>query len=474
MSDMRPVIVWFRKDLRLSDNPALSAAVKSGRPLLAVYIDSSEEEGEWAPGGASRWWLHHSLTALHGALEKKNSRLIIRRGKALPVLRALCEESGAGAVYWTRCYEPRIIERDKIVKETLRREKIEAESFNSSLLFDPWTVKNLQGSPYKVYTAFWNKVLTVELPRDLLPAPEKIVSPARQPESLPLARLRLLPEIPWDKEFYDSWQPGESGARKALRSFSESAVLAYGIERDRPDHCGTSRLSPHLHFGEISPLQVWKAFPKNTKTQGYLRQIIWREFAYYLLYHFPETPLSPLRAEFSRFHWEKSPALLCAWQKGKTGYPIVDAGMRELWQTGWMHNRVRMIAASFLVKDLLLSWQKGAAWFWDTLLDADLANNTMGWQWVAGCGADAAPFFRIFNPVTQGKKFDPEGDYVRRWVPELAKMPARWIHEPWRAPREILQQAAVCLGKDYPLPVADHAQARTRALLRFDKIKRPS
>lgn len=474
MKTKTPVLLWLRKDLRLADHPALRAAADSGRPVIPVYIHSPEEEGAWAPGGASRWWLHHSLTAFHGALQKKNSRLIVRRGKALPVLRALCKESGAGAVYWTRRYEPQIMERDQIVKETLRGDKIEAESFNGSLLFEPWTVKNLQGSPYKVYTAFWNKVLTLELPRDLLPAPATIAAPAQWPESLPLAQLRLLPEIPWDKGFYNSWQPGEKGAQKALRGFSESAVLAYGMERDRPDHCGTSRLSPHLHFGEISSLQAWKAFPKNTKTQGYLRQIMWREFAYYLLYHFPETPLSPLRAEFSRFHWEKNPALLRAWQKGKTGYPIVDAGMRELWQTGWMHNRVRMIAASFLVKDLLLAWQEGAAWFWDTLADADLANNTMGWQWVAGCGADAAPFFRIFNPVLQGKKFDPDGNYVRRWVPELAALPAAWIHEPWQAPREILRTAGVSLGKNYPLPVIDHAQARMRALLRLDKIKQPS
>ncbi len=476
-----PTLVWFRLDLRLADHPALAAAVRRGAPVLAVFVWAPEEEGDWPPGGASRWWLHQSLKALAADLDSRSARLVLRRGPALAALRALVKETGAGAVYWNRRYEPALMARDRAVKDALRSDGLEVESFNSALLFEPWSVANQAGKPFQVFTPFWRHCLGLADPPEPLPAPQQLPAPARWPRSLALEELDLEPKIDWAAGLRAAWPPGEAGAAAALRRFLEQAFAAYGEQRNRPDLPGTSRLSPHLHFGEIGPRQVWHALrawasrhdlpPSAWRGSPFLAEIGWREFAHHLLFHFPHTPTAPLREEFARFPWRQNAAGLKAWQRGRTGYPIVDAGMRELWTTGWMHNRVRMIAASFLVKDLLVDWREGARWFWDTLVDADLASNTLGWQWTAGCGADAAPYFRIFNPVSQGAKFDPHGDYVRRWVPELARLPAEWIHQPWAAPPEVLARAGVELDRDYPQPVVRHAIAREVALEAWAKIK---
>lgn len=476
-----PALVWFRLDLRLTDNPALAAALKRGGPVIPVFIWAPEEEGDWPPGGASRWWLHQSLKALAAELECRGARLVLRRGPARDALRALGRETGARAVFWNRRYEPALLARDRAVKEALRAEGIEVESFNSALVFEPWTVANRAGNPFQVFTPFWRYCLRLPDPPPPEPAPQHLPAPPRWPKSEPLAALELEPKIDWAAGLRAAWQPGEAGALAALRRFLDRAFAGYTEQRDRPDLPGTSRLSPHLHFGELGPRQVWHALKAWAARRGlpdtawrssqFLAELGWREFAHHLLFHFPHTPTAPLRPEFARFPWRRNPEGLRAWQRGRTGYPIVDAGMRELWATGWMHNRVRMIVASFLVKDLLVDWRAGARWFWDTLVDADLASNTLGWQWTAGCGADAAPYFRIFNPVSQGAKFDPQGDYVRRWVPELARLPAGWIHQPWGAPPTVLRQAGVELDRDYPRPVVSHAIAREVALEAWAKLK---
>jgi len=469
--------VWFRQDLRLQDNPALAAAVARGGPVVPVFIWDEAGEGDWAPGAASRWWLHHSLAALDAALRECGLRLVVRRGESGAVLSELIKSTAATAAYWNRRYEPAAIARDTALKASLG---IEAKSFNAALLFEPHTVKNKSGGPFQVFTPYWRHCLAlpVEAPgklrAGLLPAP------ARWPKSADLSELGLLPEIKWDAGLAQAWQPGEAGAQARLKRFV-AAIPGYADARDQPAAGATSGLSPHLHFGEISPRQIWAAvaaqgkdsgvFPPSRGAQVYLKEVGWREFAHHLLYHFPATPAQPLRAEFAAFPWRKDARQLRAWQRGLTGYPIVDAGMRQLWATGWMHNRVRMIVASFLVKHLRLSWQEGAAWFWDTLVDADLANNTLGWQWSAGCGADAAPYFRIFNPILQGLKFDPAGDYVRRWVPELAKLPDKFIHEPWEAPMDVLVTAEITLGRTYPQPIVEHAEARAAALAAFQGMR---
>lgn len=474
-------IVWFRIDLRLTDHPALDAAVRRGGAVVPVFIHAPEEEAPWIPGGASRWWLHQSLEALDAALRARGSRLIVRRGPSLSVLRELVRETGASAVFWSRRYEPALIARDKQIKEALRAEGVEAESFNAALLHEPWTIQNQSGKPFQVFTPFWRHCLSKPDPAPPLPAPKTLAAPPRWPKSLAVAELGLEPKIKWAEGMRAAWQPGEAGAQKQLKRFLESAFANYSADRNRPDVVGTSRLSPHLHFGEISPRQIWhglREFASGRRTLAdwrasqFLAEVGWREFAHHLLYHFPATPTEPLRQDFRKFPWRKDAAFLQAWQKGQTGYPIVDAGLRELWTTGWMHNRVRMIVASFLVKDLLISWREGAAWFWDTLVDADLAQNTLGWQWTAGCGADAAPYFRVFNPVSQGEKFDPRGDYVRKWCPELAKLPDAWLHQPGKAPAEILARAGVALGQTYPAPVVSHAIAREVALEAFARLKR--
>ncbi len=419
-------VVWFRSDLRLADNPALSEALRQGYRVLPVFIWAPEEEAPWAPGAASRVWLDRSLRSLSRDLEKKGSRLVLRSGRTLDVLRKLIQETQAQAVFWNRRYEPVVIRRDQEIKTALKQDGVAAESFNASLLFEPWEILNQQGKPYQVFTPYWNALQAMDTTRAPRTAPKRIPLPESlsSPESLKtlsLESLDLLPRIPWDTGIRRAWEPGEKAAAKLLSEFLETKNTRYATHRDLPGSCGTSRLSPYLHFGEIGPRQVWHFLKDRPGALPYLRQIAWREFSHALLYHFPHTPEKPLRAEFQNFPWDASletERRFTKWTHGETGFPIVDAGMRELWETGWMHNRVRMIAASFLVKDLLIPWQRGARWFWDTLVDADLANNTMGWQWVAGCGADAAPFFRIFNPTSQAKKFDADGNYTRRWATE--------------------------------------------------------
>ena len=460
-----PIIVWFRRDLRLADNPALAAALATHRPILPLFIWSPSEEGEGAPGAASRWWLHHSLAALDADLQARGSSLVVRCGSVLEILKDVMRDTGATEVYWNRLYEPALIARDKVIKAALP-----AQSFNANLLHEPWTIATQLGKPYQVFTPFYKACQLTGEPGRPLPAPARLPTPVKV-ASDDLQRLELLPRRDWAKSFPSHWKPGEAGARKLLAAF---AVERYLTDRDFPEREGTSRLSPHLHFGEISPRQIWWGIrdSKRPNPEPYLRQLVWREFAHHLLFHFPHTTTEPLRSEFRAFPWATHPAQLKAWQRGLTGYPIVDAGLRELWTTGWMHNRVRMIVASFLVKDLMLPWQAGAAWFWDTLVDADLANNTLGWQWAAGCGADAAPYFRVFNPLLQGRKFDPDGAYVKRWIPELAKLAPQWIHAPAEAPAGVLTSAGVQLGHTYPLPLVDHAQARLEALNAYAHIRR--
>lgn len=476
-----PSIVWFRQDLRLADHPALQAAIDRGQPIIPVFIRAADEEGTWRFGEASDWWLHHSLEALSQDLGARGSKLTLRRGNSLTVLKTLVAETNAGAVFWTRRYEPAAIARDKVVKAELRKDGLTIESFNGQLLFEPWEVSTKEERPYQVFTAFWRACLAKTPPPPPVRVPAHLAAPDHWPASDPLEELHLLPTRPWDQGLRKAWQPGATGAKANLKRFLAETVEVYQTARDLPAEAGTSRLSPHLHFGEISPREIWhavqalrgqgsKAAPMGAET--FLKELGWREFAHHLLFHFPSTPDQPLRPEFAKFPWDENQQALRAWQRGRTGYPIVDAGMRELWTTGWMHNRVRMIVASFLVKDLRIHWRLGAQWFWDTLVDADLANNTLGWQWTAGCGADAAPYFRVFNPILQSEKFDPDGHYLRRWIPELAALPTKWLHAPWTAPRDVLQFAGIKLGQTYPLPIVDHGEARTLALRAFDQIKR--
>ncbi len=471
---MKCTILWLRLDLRLGDHPALQSGIAEGA-VVPVFIWEPESEEPWRPGSATRWWLYQSLQSLGESLRGVGSRLIIRRGPALETLLALAEETGADAVCWTRRYEPAVISRDAKIKDALIRSGLKAESFCGALLHEPWTIQNQSKKPFQVFTPFWRHCLTKQDPAEPLPAPKHIPAPARWPESLPLDALELLPRIDWAAGMRAAWTPGEGSAHKCLAHFLRETATHYGTTRDIPSVPGTSRLSPHLHFGEISPRQIWHA-ARGAELPGwresrFLTEIGWREFSHHLLYHFPHTPQEPLRPEFERFPWRENVEALTAWQRGQTGYPIVDAGMRELWATGWMHNRVRMIVASFLVKDLLISWTEGAWWFWDTLVDADLAQNTLGWQWTAGCGADAAPYFRVFNPSSQGEKFDAEGLYVHRWCPELKRVPLRWLHRPWEAPAETLAAAGVVLGRDYPRPIVDHGAARIAALAAFASLK---
>lgn len=474
-------LVWFRSDLRLADNPALCAAVAAGAPVVPVYIHAPGEEGAWQPGGASRWWLHQSLTELRHSLAARGAELCVRASDdSLGTLKTLIRECAATRVVWNRRYEPKIRARDEIIKRTLRAQGIETESYASALLHEPWSVRTRSGGPFQVFTPFWRHCKSLADPAEPLPAPQALHAPPRRPSSQPIESLGLVPALGWPSGLAAAWRPGEREAQRRLERFTDEALEAYSSRRDEPGTPGTSRLSPHLHFGEIGPRQIWHTVRRTAQRQGrsfswrdsqFLAEIGWREFAHHLLYHFPHTPEQPLRGDFARFPWQTSRLELRAWQRGLTGYPIVDAGMRELWHTGWMHNRVRMIAASFLVKDLLLPWSEGARWFWDTLVDADLASNTLGWQWVAGCGADAAPFFRVFNPVMQGARFDPLGTYVRRWVPELGTLPARWIHQPWAAPAEVWRAAGISPGVSYPPPLVDHDSARRRALSAFASIR---
>ena len=474
-------IMWFRQDLRLGDNPALCAACENG-PLIAVYVLDDETPGPWRMGGASRWWLDKSLSALDQSLKKHGIDLLLRQGPADRIIPDLAQEIGAASVHWNRCYEPYAIARDARIKERLKQQGIHGESHNGSLLYEPWTIQTGQGDPYRVFTPFWRACRQFGDPATPLPPPEKI-SAAPSPESERLRDWNLHPKHPdWSVGLKRCWKPGEAGARMRLASFLDVGLENYKQGRDRPDLENVSMISPHLHWGEISPRQVWtavrahvdrnEAFSLDNDVERFLTELGWREFSYHLLYHFPNFPEKNYNRRFDDFPWqEPDKKMLAAWQKGQTGYPIVDAGMRQLWQTGYMHNRVRMVVASFLTKDLRYHWRWGEDWFWDTLVDADLANNSASWQWTAGSGADAAPYFRIFNPVRQGERFDPEGAYVRRYVPELKDLDTKWIHQPWQAPPEALSMADIRLGETYPHPIVDHGQERDKALAAYEKIK---
>ncbi|WP_130618823.1 cryptochrome/photolyase family protein [Dyella amyloliquefaciens] len=469
---MSTAIVWFRRDLRLADHPALSAACAAHERVLPVYIDAPHEEGDWAPGGASRWWLHHSLSALQSQLGEQGASLHVRHGDSLAVLRELIEATGASAVYWNRVYEPAGIARDSAVKAALREQGVDAHSFNGSLWFEPWQLETKQQTPYRVFTPFWRNLrpqLSVTSPLPV-PAIRGIEAEGR----LAIESLELRPTIRWGAGLHDTWRPGEHGAWEWLEVFADDAVADYAIARDLPARHGTSYLSPHLHFGEISPRQIHHALAarvaavdarRRPDIEPFLRELGWREFSHHLLYHFPTTPTANFDARFDRFPWAAdSQAWLERWQRGRTGIPLVDAGMRELWHTGWMHNRVRMVVASFLCKNLRQHWHHGARWFWDTLVDADLANNSLGWQWVAGSGADAAPYFRVFNPVSQAQKFDKQGEYLRRWLPELADAPLPLLHEPWKDP-VLLKRSG------YPAPMVDLGESRAAALGAYQAMR---
>ncbi|RDV25959.1 deoxyribodipyrimidine photo-lyase [Alteromonas aestuariivivens] len=467
-------LMWFRQDLRVNDNPALRAACDEGKIIPVFILDSTAPE-QYQPGGASRWWLHHSLQSLN---ERLNNHLLVFKGDAERLLPQLMNELGASCVFWNRCYEPWQIQRDQRLKQSLREHGFKAQSFNGSLLWEPMAINKADGSPYKVFTPYYRKgCLNAAPPRYPLAAPARITYGQTENSGSALDSLGLIPAIRWYQTMGAIWNPGEEGAASRLKTFIEDAALNYKQARDKPGLQGTSRLSPHLHFGEISPNQIWYAIKDafgdtdNQHIDCFMSELGWREFSYYLLYHFQELPECNFNRKFDGFPWRYDNAHLKAWQRGQTGVPIVDAGMRELWQTGYMHNRVRMIVGSYLVKNLLIDWRQGARWFWDCLLDADLASNSASWQWVAGSGADAAPYFRIFNPILQGEKFDKQGEYVRHYCPELAELPDKYIHQPWQAPEPILQQAGVELGKTYPQPLVDLKASRQRALDAFVSIK---
>jgi deoxyribodipyrimidine photo-lyase len=487
MNHKNIALVWFRQDLRLADNPALTAAVESGAQIIPLYILDDASAGEWRMGGAARVWLHHSLAALNQSLD---GNMVFLKGDAKAILPDLIQKTGAQAVYWNRCYEPWRIKRDQSIKDDLKSRGIQVQSFNGSLLWEPWDVLKDDGTPYKVFTPFYRKGCLGKADPRMPFLPPHPLRYAQLPTPIGemvgvkgIDDLKLLPQSPdprWDIDMVKEWTIGEAGAQQRLNDFLSNGLNNYKEGRNIPAGHNVSRLSPHLHFGEVSPNQVWHTAKVAGMAQGlekdldhFLSELGWREFSHSLLYHFPTLPRQNLQGRFDVFPWQDNPAMLHAWQRGQTGYPIVDAAMRELWHTGYMHNRTRMIVGSFLVKNLLLHWHHGEDWFWDCLFDADLANNAASWQWIAGCGADAAPYFRIFNPITQGEKFDPDGAYIRKFVPELKNMPNDFIHKPWEASPLILKAAGVELGATYPHPIVDHAGAREKALAAFEKTKKP-
>ncbi len=477
----KPVLVLFRNDLRISDNPALHAAAETGAPVIAAYILDNETSGRWRAGAASRWWLHYSLSALQQRLAGLGATLVLRKGPFATEALRLARDAGASATFWNRSYEPSQAAQDRALADGLVASGITPHGFNASLLFDPAAIRTNGGTGFLVFTPFWRACLSAPSPKQPLPAPKHLIAALHGLARLELAELGLLPRAPdWAQGLRETWTPGENAARNRLADFLDEGLAEYASARDRPDMPGTSRLSPHLHFGELSARTIWHAVQHcvaaepalQRSADKFLSELGWREFSAHLLHHTPDLPEENLRAGFDQFPWADDAKALRAWTRGQTGIPIVDAGMRELWQTGSMHNRVRMIAASFLVKHLLIDWRKGADWFWDTLVDADLASNAASWQWVAGCGADAAPFFRIFNPVLQGERFDPQGRYVRRFVPELARLPDAHIHAPWRAPQDVRDASDVQLGKTYPHPIIDLAHGRERALAAFARLRK--
>lgn len=487
-TDRAPLLLWFRRDLRLADNPALDTALRSERPILPVFVWPSTS-GEWAPGPATRWWLRRSPAALDADLRARGSRLVTVEGPARSALIGLARSTEAAGIVWGCVHEPEAVVEAEAVREVFRAAGLATQEVDGDLLLPVERVHTRAGGPFRVFTPFWRACLA--LPDPALPdgrPPSVIPGLDVWPGCTEMAAATDRAETEADGRMAAHWEPGEAGAQARLAAFLDEGLGGYDVERDRPDHVGTSRLSPHLSFGEISVQRVWhevmarmrepssgasawQASAAAASARVFLTELGWREFAHHLLVHFPHTVTQPLRPEFAAFPWDNDPEALEAWRSGLTGYPFVDAGMRQLRATGWMHNRVRMVVASFLVKDLLLPWQVGSRVFWEELVDADLASNTLGWQWAAGCGADAAPYFRVFNPVLQGRKFDPDGAYVRVWVPELAGLSARHIHEPWRAPAEELRRAGVRLGETYPEPLVDHGVARDRALAAFRGLK---
>jgi len=463
---MSKAIHWFRQDLRCYDNPALSHACAQHEQLIALYIYDKR-----TLGAAQHWWLHHSLVSLQKSLNEHQLSLTLRQGDPVDHLLTLIKEHHIDTVYWNRCYEPASIARDKALKVTLEAQGVDVISCNGSLLNEPWTVKNQSGSWFKVFSPFWRQAIKqVEIPvcSPIIRWPAGIKTLSDSLESW-----QLLPTKPdWAAAFTTCWQPGEAGAMRNLNRFIDQHLTGYKQQRDIPAKEATSKLSPHLHFGEISPWAVLRAIEQAKQdshcdlqsADHFLSEVGWREFSYYLLYHFPQLPEQNFKQEFASFPWHHDMEALRRWQQGMTGFPIIDAGMRELWHTGYMHNRVRMMVASFLTKDLLIDWRVGAEWFWHTLLDADLANNSASWQWVAGCGADAAPYFRIFNPVLQSEKFDPQGTYIKQWVAELSEVPLKWLHKPWEA------GTGINVGT-YPAPLVNHAKARELALAYYRNMK---
>ncbi len=483
MNHQRPALVVFRDDLRLADNPAFNAACRSGRPVACLYAHDNRTQGLRGPGGAQRWWLHHSLTALKASLETSGHTLLIASGAADRVVTGIARQIEAQGVFWNKRRERVEQSQDQAAIGQFLQMKTQLSAHNGNLLFDPAKIRTKSDEPFKVFTPFWRAARASGKP----PAPEPARSAQRfiWPAELAKGNLKpdglgLLPRNPdWAGGLREAWTPGEAGAQAALAQFLEDGLSGYALGRDRLGLAATSKLSPHLRFGEISPRQIWHAARMRQAERGgaadasvekFLAEIGWREFSYNLLQQFPSLASRNFQPKFDRMRWRHDPAGSRAWTKGRTGYPVVDAAMRQLWQTGWMHNRARMVAASFLTKHLLIDWRQGEEWFWDTLVDGDHASNAAGWQWVAGSGADAAPYYRIFNPVLQGLKFDPDGAYVRRFVPELAGLPDGFIHAPWTAPPLVLAAAGVRLGETYPAPIVDHDFARARALEAYKEL----
>ncbi|MEZ5998455.1 MAG: deoxyribodipyrimidine photo-lyase [Hyphomonas sp.] len=474
-----PALIWFREDLRLADNPAVSAAVAGGRPVVCLFVHDEDLPGLRRHGGASKWWLDKSLKALAADIASLGGTLTIRHGAAGDVVRQVAEETGAEAVCWNRRYGQAERALDTQIKEDLKGRGIAVESFNGRLLMEPWTLKTGSGGYYRVFTPFWKALRAAYRSAPALPRPKSLKGP--KVDGLPVGALGLHPVSPdWSGGMAACWTPGEAGAAAQLKAFLSGAVSQYADRRNLPGvDQSTSGLSPYLRFGEIAPAQVWRAVMAaieagridEASAMVFLSEIAWREFSYVLLFHNPDLATANYNKDFGHMPWRTGKAALAAWQKGMTGYPIVDAGMRQLWQTGWMHNRVRMIVASFLTKHLMIHWRDGEDWFWDTLVDADPASNPASWQWTAGSGADAAPYFRVFNPITQGQKFDADGAYVRRWCPELAALPDKFLHAPWQAGAETLKAAGVVLGKTYPKPIVDHDEGRKRALAAYETLK---
>jgi deoxyribodipyrimidine photo-lyase len=475
---IKPALVLFRNDLRVGDNGALSAAAATRKPLIAVYILDEESEGVRQPGAASRWWLRNSLETLVQRLDKLGARMVLRRDRMRSAVTDIVDETGADAVFWNRRYDLGGSAGDARLKQELRERGLRVESFDGHLLHEPSRLVTRAGGFYKVFTPFWQALAGGAEPRDPVDAPDELNGYSGKIASQHIDELLPLPTTPdWAGGLRESWTPGEDGAHAFLDDFLSGGLDGYAEGRDFPGRETTSRLSPHLAHGEITPHQILAALRERARKASssdiakFRKEIGWREFCYHLLFHNRRLHEKNFQPTFDNFPWVTDQSALRAWQRGQTGYPIVDAGMRELWRTGTMHNRVRMIAASFLTKHLLIDWREGERWFWDTLVDADPASNPANWQWVAGSGADAAPYFRIFNPVLQGEKFDPDGQYVRRWVPELAGLPNRVLHKPWEAAASVLDTAGVTLGKTYPWPVVDHAKARKRALAAYSRMR---